>query len=66
MRRVRQNGEIKWRGHLVLVTDVLTGEPIGLEEVSDGAWIVYFTRLPLGVLDDATHKLHLFPPARGR
>ena len=66
VRRVRHNGEIKWRGHLVLVTDVLTGEPIGLEEVSDGAWVVYFSTLPLGVLDDATHKLHLFPPARKR
>jgi len=66
VRRVRHNGEIKWRGHLVLVTDVLTGEPIGLEEVSDGACVVSFAALPLGVLDDATHKLHLFPPARRR
>jgi hypothetical protein len=64
VRRVRTTGEIKWRGQLVMITDVLTGEPIGLEEVSDGAWIVYFAALPLGVLDDATRKLHLFPPAR--
>jgi putative transposase len=66
VRRVRHSGEIKWRGHLVGITDVLTGEPVGLEEVRDGAWLVYFATLPLGVLDDATHKLHLFPPARRR
>jgi len=66
VRRVRHNGEIKWRGHFVFLTEVLTGEPIGLEEVADGAWVVYFAALPLGVLDDATHQLHLFPPARIR
>lgn len=64
VRRVRTTGEIKWRGQLVMITDVLTGEPLGLEEVHDGAWGVYFAAVPLGVLDDATHTLHVFPPAR--
>ena len=62
----RAAGEIKYRGHFVFLTEVLTGEPNGLEEVADGAWVVYFAALPLGVLDDATHQLHLFPPARIR
>jgi transposase InsO family protein len=55
VRRVRQNGEIKWRGALVFLSQTLAGEPVGLTETDAGRWLVSYGPLELGHLDaDAT------------
>jgi transposase InsO family protein len=41
VRRVRQNGEIKWRGRMIYVTGALTGEPIGISEEAAGLLVRY-------------------------
>ena len=51
VRRVRRNGEIKWNGRLVFVSEVLVGEPVGLEETDDDLWIVHYGPIVLGTLD---------------
>jgi transposase InsO family protein len=51
VRRAHPNGEIKWRGGRVLINHALAGEPIGIEEVADGCWRVWFSFVPLGWLD---------------
>jgi transposase InsO family protein len=51
VRRVCHSGEFKWRGQFVYVSQVLSGEPIGLDPISDGCWCVYYGLLPLGRLD---------------
>ena len=43
VRRAHPNGEIKWRGGRVLINHALAGEPIGIEEVADGCWRVWFS-----------------------
>ena len=48
VRRVRCNGEIKWRGELVWISSVLVGEPVGIEEGEDGVWRVTFGPVLLG------------------
>jgi transposase InsO family protein len=53
VRRVRQNGEIKWRGGLVFLSQTLAGEPVGLIETEDDRWLVSYGPLPLGHLDPA-------------
>ena len=55
VRRVRSNGEIKWRGGFVFVSAVLAGEPIGLEPIDDGRWRVRFGPVTLGLMDHAGH-----------
>jgi len=52
VRRVRHNGEIKWRGGLIYVGQVLSGEPIGCEELDDGTWLLRYGPIELGKLDD--------------
>lgn len=47
VRRVRANGEIKWQGQHVFLSQVLAGEPVGLEEVDDGLWSIAFGTLLL-------------------
>ena len=41
-RRVKPNGCVKWRNREIVVTTVLVGEPVGLEEIADAVWAVYF------------------------
>ena len=48
VRLVSGNGGIRWHSSWVNVTSVLTGEYIGLEEVDDGLWDVYFGPMRIG------------------
>ncbi|MEO3435616.1 IS481 family transposase [Inquilinus sp. CAU 1745] len=64
VRRVRSNGEIRWGGDLIFVSEVLVGEPVGVAETDAGDWIIRFADLPLGVIDRRTHKLRRFTAAR--
>ena len=53
VRKVSSGGIFGWRGKLVFIAHSLTGESIGLVEVEDGLWKVYFMNVELGVLDEA-------------
>jgi transposase InsO family protein len=50
MRYVSANGGIRWNHRWVNVSTVCVGEYVGLEEVDDGIWNVYFGPLRLGRL----------------
>lgn len=49
-RYLSANGGIRWKHKWVNVTSALVGEYVGLEEVDDGLWDVYFGPLKLGRL----------------
>ena len=51
VRRAHPNGDIKWRGRRVRISQALAGEPVGLEEIADGRWRVWFGPVELGCLD---------------
>jgi putative transposase len=53
IRKVRHSGEIRWRGELLFLSQVLCGEPIALQEVEDGCWHVHFGPVLLGTMDHA-------------
>jgi transposase InsO family protein len=57
VRRVRSNGEIKWRGKLVHINGALAGEPVGLAEQAGGAWRVFYGALQLGQIDHRGERL---------
>ena len=48
VRYVSANGGIRWNHHWVNVSTVCVGEYVGLEEIDDGIWNVYFGPLKLG------------------
>jgi putative transposase len=52
VRLVSRNSGIRWKKHWVCVTHTLAGEHVGLEEVGDGLWDVYFGSLRLGRMDE--------------
>jgi transposase InsO family protein len=59
IRRVRTSGEIKWRGQLVFISQVLVGEPVALEEQEDGDWTICYGPIDLGTID---HKRRFHKP----
>ena len=57
VRRVRRNGEIKWRGSSLYVHEALAGEPVGLLETAAGDVVVSYGPLELGVIDPRGDRL---------
>jgi putative transposase len=55
VRYVSANGGIRWNSAWVNVSIVCAGEYVGLEEIDDGLWNVYFGPLKLGRL----HERHM-------
>lgn len=51
IRRVKRNGEIKWRGELLFLSQVLAHEPVGCEELDSGSWCVHYGPIVLGLID---------------
>ncbi len=56
VRRVRTNGEIKWKGGKVFLSEALVGEPVGLKQISERLWAIYYGPLEIGLLDESTMK----------
>jgi transposase InsO family protein len=59
VRRVRTNGEIKWKGQTLYLSEALCGEPVGLTPQDDRFWTIRFGPLQIGLLDShARRTLH--------
>lgn len=61
VRRVRHNGEMKWHGQLVFVSQALAGELVALTETEQG-WLVRFGPIALGTLRPKMAHLDPLPP----
>ena len=57
VRKVRTNGQIKWRGNMVYLSEALRGEPIGLVPHDDRYWTIRFGPLSIGLLDDHARRV---------
>jgi len=70
VRRVRSNGEIRWRGRRRFIGEAFIGQRIGLRCIGPGIHAVYFTKLLIGHLHERdvgamrpalyTHRHHAF------
>jgi hypothetical protein len=58
VRRVSRNGGIRWKRGWVNISHALLEENVGLEEVADGIWSLYFGPLLLGRFHEDELKLH--------
>jgi hypothetical protein len=65
MRRVRDKGDIKWRGEFAFIGEALVGELIGLAELENGDHVVRFCGRDLGLLDRRGAFLRFAPPRAG-
>ncbi|MEO7964099.1 MAG: hypothetical protein ABIT38_09355 [Gemmatimonadaceae bacterium] len=51
------NGGVRWHSRRVNVSHVLAEEYVGLEEVDDGIWSVYFGPVLLGRFDERDFRI---------
>ena len=65
-RQVHGNGCMLWKGQEVYVSQTLKDEPVGLEEVSEGLWSLYFGPLLIGRICDGDHRLSRGTPTEPR
>jgi transposase InsO family protein len=56
-RLVSRNGGFRWGAVRVPITHTLEEQYVGLEEVDDGKWDVYFCNVRLGQLDERTFTI---------
>jgi hypothetical protein len=57
VRLVSRNSGIRWKKQWVCVTHTLAGEYVGLEEVDDGLWDVYFGPVRLGRMNERIRRI---------
>jgi transposase InsO family protein len=57
VRYVSANGGIRWNNKWVNVSSVCVGEHVGLEEIDDGIWNVYFGMFKLGRLHERCMRI---------
>lgn len=60
-RRVSSAGYIKWRGRSLFIGAAFQHEVLGLEEVDDGLWSLFFARQLLARFDERLHKFFEVP-----
>jgi putative transposase len=58
VRSVRSDGQIKWQGAYLFVSEALAGERVGLEETRDGEWSISFGAMLLGRFDAKERKVY--------
>lgn len=58
VRRVSQNHGIRWNTSWINVSSTLCGEFIGLEEIDDAIWSVYFGPVLLGRFDERDLRIY--------
>ncbi|SHH66307.1 hypothetical protein SAMN02745124_04454, partial [Desulfofustis glycolicus DSM 9705] len=58
VRRVTKNGALRWRStKWVMVSTALIDKHVGLEEIGEGIWRVYFRQKLLGYFDEKSLRI---------
>lgn len=57
VRRVRPNGEIRWRGKEIYISAALVGEPVGIAEEENGDWSIIYGPIALGIVAQTGDRL---------
>lgn len=57
VRKVRHDGCIRWKRRMLYLSEALQCEPVGLDQVDDRHFVIYYGTMPLAVIDDLTCQL---------
>lgn len=57
VRWVKSQGDISWKSHHVYLSATLAGELVGLSQIADDLWDIYFGPIRLAQLDTARQRL---------
>jgi hypothetical protein len=62
VRRVSQQGSIRWKGQRTFISEVFRHEPLGLKPLDDRWLHVYYGPVPLGWFDGYRHRFSRLQP----
>ena len=65
VRQVRHNGEIRWKGELLYISEALAGEPVALKQQEEHLWEIRFSSYSLGLLNELTGRITPLPIKQG-
>jgi transposase InsO family protein len=65
IRRIRNSGEIMWKGELVFISEALIGELVGIAELETGDHVVRFCDIDVGLIDRRGRFNRFAPPRPG-
>jgi putative transposase len=57
IRRVSGDATLRWKCWKVSVSSLLKHDCVGLEQIADGVWSVFYGPVHLGWLDDADYRI---------
>jgi hypothetical protein len=57
VRRVRNHGSFKWHSNLLFISEVLIGEPLGLKQIDEYRWHIYFSDLKIAMMGTELMKV---------
>jgi putative transposase len=57
VRRVQRRGEIYWQGEPIFLTELLCKEDVGLDQISDDHWKLYYGPLSLAIVDTKSKRV---------
>jgi transposase InsO family protein len=57
VRKVMPSGGIKWRNNYIYLSQALAGESIGLKQITETTWEIWYSFLHLGIIDENKQKV---------
>jgi hypothetical protein len=60
IRFVHTNGEIKWKGNKIYLSETLIGQYVALTPVDNHLWRVNYSFYPLGFLDEVVMRMRKY------
>ena len=57
VRVIKHSGCFKWQNHELYLSGTLAGEQIGLKQIDNSIWEIYFNFYPLGILYERTQSV---------
>ena len=61
IRTVHSQGDLRWKGRQIHLSETLSGESVGLRQISDRLWDIYFGSIRLAQLDGYEKRLIHLP-----
>lgn len=66
IRRVKSQGDISWKGYHVYLTATLAGELVGLRQITEELWDIFFGPIRLAQLDTKNKRLIHLTRTKGK
>lgn len=57
VRQVKRNGVFKWQGKEMYISQVLAEQPVGLKQISENRWSIYYSFYQLGYWNQRKQRL---------